>query len=60
MSDSATQPLSTAHGPPGATQADVKPYVSSDPLSPRRRNPEEIAANRARAVAKVSPQIAWL
>ncbi len=40
--------------PAGSPQADRKPVLSSDPTSPRKRSAEEIAANRARAMAKVS------
>lgn len=40
----------------GSPAVDRKPKiaVSSDPASPRKRNAEEIAANRAKALAKVS------
>jgi len=37
----------------GLSSTQQKPSISSDPASPRKRNSEEIAANRARAIAKV-------
>ena len=41
-------------GPIGSPLRERKPNLSSDPASPRKRNAEEIAANRQRALAKVS------
>jgi hypothetical protein len=40
--------------PFGSPVRDREPNLSSDPTSPRKRSAEEIAANRQRALAKVS------